>query len=112
MRPAVLRAGLFAMMTHKNRLYASTRALPAIAALALPSTSALAQDAHPTTAAPATTAPATVQPTPDTTAPATDTTTTAPATDTSPPATITTAKQSVKRTVRTTRISAAKPAPV
>jgi|tagenome__1003787_1003787.scaffolds.fasta_scaffold20989001_5 hypothetical protein len=96
------------MMT-TNRLYAPTRALPAIAAaLALSSTTAFAQEAQPTTTAPATT----VQPAPDEPAPTTDTTTTAPATDTSTPATTTTANQSVKRTVRTTRISAAKPAPV
>ena len=92
------------MMT-TTKLYAPTRALPAIAAaLALLSTSALAQEAQPTTTAPATT----VQPAPDTSPPATDATTTAaPATDTS--TATTTTKRSVKRTVRT---SAAKPAPV
>jgi hypothetical protein len=103
------------MMT-TTRLYASTRALPAIAAaLALSSTAAFAQEAQPTTAAPATTvqpAPEAPAPETDTTAPATDATTPAPATDTSTPATTTTAKQSAKRTVRTTRISAAKPGPI
>jgi hypothetical protein len=89
-----------------TKLYAPTRALPAIAAaLALSSTPVFAQEAQPTTTAPATTA----QPTPDTPPPATDTTTTAPATDTSTPTTTTTTKQTVKRTVRA---SAAKPAPV
>jgi resuscitation-promoting factor RpfA len=96
------------MMT-TNRLYAPTRALPAIAAaLALSSTPLFAQEAQPSTTPPATT----VEPAPETPAPATDTTTAAPATDTSTPAATTTATRSVKRTVRTARTSAARPAPV
>jgi resuscitation-promoting factor RpfA len=96
------------MMT-TTKLYAPTRALPAIAAaLALSSTPVFAQEAQPTTTPPATT----VQPAPEAPAPTTDTTTTAPATETSTPAATTTATRSVKRTVRTTRTSAARPAPV
>src|SRR5204863_8719214 len=99
MRPAVYDAGWLVIMTKLNRLYARTGALPAIvAALALSSTQAPAQQAQPvpTEPAPVTTVPPAVAP--DEPAPATDSTAAAPASDTSTSATTTVAKPSVKRT--------------
>ena len=102
------------MMTTTNRLYAPTRALPAIAAaLALSATPVLAQEAAQPTPPITEPAPATptVQPTPAPTepAPATESATPAPAAETPTAATTTTVKQSVKRTTRTASV---RPAPV
>jgi hypothetical protein len=102
MRPGVREAGWFVMMMRTAKLYARTRALPAIAAaLALSSTSALAQEAAQQ-----------AQPVTTDAAPATTTTTstdTAPATSDLPPQTTTKTTRTVKHLSRT---SQAKPAPV
>jgi hypothetical protein len=92
------------MMTSTNRLYASTRALPAIAAvLAFSSTQALAQEAQPAPApAPVTT------PAPDEPAPSSDATSTVA--DTSESASQTTVK-STHTTKHSTQAAAKKPAP-
>jgi len=101
------------MMT-TQKLYARTRALPAIAAaLALSSTPVLAQETvqpvQPVTIEPAAPTPDLPAPAPSEPAATTDTST-APAADATPP---TTAKRSVQRTAtRTTRVAAARPAPV
>ena len=100
------------MMWKPQTLYARTSALPAIfAALALTSTSALAQEAQPVTTDPppatsTTTPPAT---TTDTTPATTDTATAAPdtTTETAAPAA---AARAVRTTRATTRVAAARPA--